>query len=346
METYSIGKLSKIAGISTDALRHYDAIGLLKPAFTSPETGYRYYTPKQAEDLARILELKTFGFPLADIKGILDRVDTPTLGVIYRRQYGELLLENHRITNAMEALAQKIKSHEEVFPMSKKILLVDDAAFLRMMCKDVLQKNGFEVAGEADNGEKGVEMYKQIKPDLTLLNVTMPLMDGIAALKKIREYDPQARVVMLTAMGQSTIVAEALLTGARRFVVKPFKSDKLMEEVRFTLFEESPMPFNAELLTKLLNYAHNNRQNTPGGDILAQWQIDKIIRIAEAPSASEEEINDLMHHLFMAAHDMPPRDMPQDAPSRDPVLVALEKLAEEKKKMMGLLEKLLEAQVN
>jgi len=355
MEMYSIGKLSKIVNLTPDTLRYYDEIGLLKPALISPETGYRYYTLDQAKDLARILELKDFDFPLAEIKKIISRADAPGMEAILRKRYGELMQEKQRLTNAMEKLVQKLKTHEEESLMNKKILLVDDATFMRMMCRDILQKNGYEIASEAEDGEAGVDMFKQLNPDIVLLNVTMPKMDGIAALKKIREHNPQARVVMLTAMGQSVIVAEALLAGARRFVVKPFQPDKLIEEIRFTLLEENPKaePFNAELLTKLLNFARGEhaRTSAPGGDILSQWQIDEVIRLAEAPSATEEEIKTLMGKLFMAAHDMPPvmpapLQLPSDPAllqspfSPDPILSALEKLAAGQEKMTELLERL------
>jgi len=113
-ELYSIGKLSKIVGLTTDTLRYYDEIGLLKPAHTSAETGYRYYTLAQAGDLARILELKAFDFPLSDIKNILARPGTPAMETLYRRRYAQLMQEKQRINDAMEKLAQKIASYEEV----------------------------------------------------------------------------------------------------------------------------------------------------------------------------------------------------------------------------------------
>ena len=116
--------------------------------------------------------------------------------------------------------------------MAKGILLVDDAAFMRMMLKDILVKNGYEVLGEAENGLKAVEKYKELNPDLVIMDITMPEMDGIQALKKIRENDPSALVIMCSAMGQQAMVIEAIQSGAKDFIVKPFQADRVLEAVK------------------------------------------------------------------------------------------------------------------
>ena len=116
--------------------------------------------------------------------------------------------------------------------MAKNILICDDAAFMRMMIKDILTKNGYNVVGEAENGAKGVEKYNELKPDLVLMDITMPEMDGIQALKKIKEADPSATVIMCSAMGQQAMVIEAIQNGARDFIVKPFAADRILEAVR------------------------------------------------------------------------------------------------------------------
>ena len=94
--------------------------------------------------------------------------------------------------------------------MGKNILICDDAAFMRMMIKDILTKNGYTVAGEAENGAKAVERYLELKPDLVMMDITMPEMDGIQALKKIKQADPSATVIMCSAMGQQAMVIEAI----------------------------------------------------------------------------------------------------------------------------------------
>lgn len=119
-----------------------------------------------------------------------------------------------------------------------KILIVDDAAFMRMMLKDILIKNGFEVSGEAPNGLKAIESYKAEKPDLVTMDITMPEMDGIQALKEIKAFDSSARVIMCSAMGQQSMVMEAIKSGARDFIVKPFQPDRVLEAIKKVLEQE------------------------------------------------------------------------------------------------------------
>jgi two-component system chemotaxis response regulator CheY len=114
----------------------------------------------------------------------------------------------------------------------KTILLVDDAAFMRMMLKDILTKNGYSVIGEAENGAKAIEKYKELKPQLTILDITMPEMDGIQAAKGIKAIDGSALIVMCSAMGQQAMVIESIQAGARDFIVKPFQADRVIEAVK------------------------------------------------------------------------------------------------------------------
>ncbi|MBQ3781893.1 MAG: response regulator [Lachnospiraceae bacterium] len=116
--------------------------------------------------------------------------------------------------------------------MAKNILICDDAAFMRMMIKDILTKNGYGVAGEAENGLKAVEKYNETKPDLVMMDITMPEMDGIQALKKIKEADANATVIMCSAMGQQAMVIEAIQSGAKDFIVKPFQPDRVLEAIK------------------------------------------------------------------------------------------------------------------
>ena len=116
--------------------------------------------------------------------------------------------------------------------MGKNILICDDAAFMRMMIKDILSKNGYTVVGEAENGAVGVDKYKELKPDLVLMDITMPEMDGIQALKAIKAADPGANVIMCSAMGQQAMVIESIQSGAKDFIVKPFQADRVIEAVK------------------------------------------------------------------------------------------------------------------
>lgn len=109
----------------------------------------------------------------------------------------------------------------------KKVLIVDDAAFMRVSIRNMVTKNGFEVAGEAENGLVAIQKYAEIRPDIVTMDITMPEMNGLDALKAIRQIDPGAVVVMVSALGQESMVREAVLSGAKGFVVKPFKEETI-----------------------------------------------------------------------------------------------------------------------
>lgn len=115
--------------------------------------------------------------------------------------------------------------------MSKKVLIVDDAVFMRMKLRDILEKNGYEVVAEAQNGLEAVEKFKQELPDLITMDITMPEMDGVEALKAIKALDKDAKVVMCSAMGQQSMVMEAIQSGALDFIVKPFDTDRVLQSI-------------------------------------------------------------------------------------------------------------------
>lgn len=110
-----------------------------------------------------------------------------------------------------------------------RVLIVDDAAFIRVSLRMMLEKNGYHVVGEAGNGFEAIQMYKELKPDLVTMDITMPEMDGISSLKAIRKLDSTAKIVMISALGQEHHVKDAVLSGARGFIVKPFKEDQVIK---------------------------------------------------------------------------------------------------------------------
>jgi len=115
--------------------------------------------------------------------------------------------------------------------MGKTVLVVDDAAFMRMMIKDILTKNGYTVVAEAENGLRAIEKFREFKPDLVTMDITMPEMDGITAVKEIKKMEPDAKIIMCSAMGQQAMVIDAIQAGARDFVVKPFQPERVIEAV-------------------------------------------------------------------------------------------------------------------
>ena len=116
--------------------------------------------------------------------------------------------------------------------MAKRVLITDDALFMRVTLKNILTKSGYEVVGEAANGKESVDLYQKTHPDLVTMDITMPEMDGISAVREIRKQDPNANIIMCTAMGQKNMVMEAVAAGAKDFIVKPFQSDKVIEAIQ------------------------------------------------------------------------------------------------------------------
>lgn len=113
----------------------------------------------------------------------------------------------------------------------KKILIVDDAVFMRKSLRLILENNGYLIVGEAENGREAVELYKYLNPDIVTMDITMPIMDGIEATKEIIGMDEQAKIVIISAIGQEAFIKSAIINGAKNFIVKPFKSDTVLSVV-------------------------------------------------------------------------------------------------------------------
>lgn len=114
----------------------------------------------------------------------------------------------------------------------KRVLVVDDAAFMRVSIKNILSKNGYEICGEAENGNVAIQKYQELIPDIVTMDITMPDMDGLASLKQILSFNPKANVIMISAMGQESMVREAIVSGAKGFIVKPFKEDVIISALK------------------------------------------------------------------------------------------------------------------
>jgi two-component system chemotaxis response regulator CheY len=116
--------------------------------------------------------------------------------------------------------------------MGNRVLIVDDAAFMRMMIKDILLKGGYEVCGEAADGVQAVEKFRELRPDLVIMNITMPESDGISSLQEIRKIDGSAKVIICSAMGQQQMVINSIKAGAKDFIVKPFQAERVVDAVK------------------------------------------------------------------------------------------------------------------
>lgn len=119
--------------------------------------------------------------------------------------------------------------------MAKRTLICDDAAFMRMMLKDILSKGGHEVVGEAQNGQRAVEQYAALKPDFVMMDTVMPEMDGVAALREIRKQDPAACVIMCASNGEKKMLIEAVNLGAKGYIMKPYRAATVLEELKKTI---------------------------------------------------------------------------------------------------------------
>ena len=115
--------------------------------------------------------------------------------------------------------------------MAIRVLLVDDLAFMRMVQRDILGKQGYEVVGEASDGIEGVKVYEALRPDLVLMDITMPNMNGLEAVRRILALDPQARIIICSALGQQKLILEAIQLGIKDFIVKPFKPERLLSAI-------------------------------------------------------------------------------------------------------------------
>ncbi len=119
--------------------------------------------------------------------------------------------------------------------MAVNVLIVDDLAFIKIVLRDIVEKSGFRVVGEASNGEQAIAMYQDTRPDVVLMDITMPGMDGLTALEKIREIDPAARVIICSALGQQRLIVQAIQLGAKDFIVKPFQPARVVGALKKAL---------------------------------------------------------------------------------------------------------------
>lgn len=119
--------------------------------------------------------------------------------------------------------------------MAVNVLIADDLAFIKIVLRDILEKSGFRVVGEASNGREAIARYLDTRPDVVLMDITMPEMDGLTALKKIRELDPAARVIMCSAIGQQRLIIQAIEMGAKDYIVKPFQPQRVVSALKKAL---------------------------------------------------------------------------------------------------------------
>jgi two-component system chemotaxis response regulator CheY len=297
---YSIGEISKIVKISTDALRYYDEINLLKPCYIEQDSKYRYYSEEQVNELLTIMELKQCGFSLEGIKELLGCKDNSQLLSAFSIQLKKLNKEMSEITAAIDLLKKRIVEIErkEVNNMETVTVLIADVSdFMRMMLKDILGKHSYKVIGEAINGQAAVDLYKEQNPSITIMDIHMAEeQDGITALKKIKSIDENAVVVMLSAICFLSVVLESIKNGASHFVAKPFSVDTLLSALEETL--SSHYSCNNEILGSIVNNADYLSKNP--NTLLNQDAINNLLRLcASEKIAPETQISDFIKIVVM-----------------------------------------------
>ena len=282
---YSIGTIAKMVNISADTLRYYDEIGLFVPHKVSEETKYRFYTEEQAIVLARIIELKQYGFSLNEIKNIIQKGDEIN---VFLNRYWALENEKNKIQNAIDGLTEIIKQKLGGSKMNKKIMTADDSAFMRMMLKEILTKDGYDIIGEAANGQEAFDMYKDLKPELVVLNIEMPKLHGIDALKLIKEFDNNANIIMLSALCHSTTIVNAILAGAKYFIAKPFQQERLVQAIKTMSFQaDIPNKQIAEMILSTTDYSN-----------MSQNHIDLLISTLYS-NKTESEVKSILEKMVI-----------------------------------------------
>ncbi|MDF2938562.1 MAG: response regulator [Paenibacillaceae bacterium] len=228
---YTIGELAKVVNLSTDAIRYYEEVGLLRPNHVDPVNRYRYYTPEQIGRIMEIVEWKECGLTLEEIGNLLDGADLDKRQKIFQERLADMLDREARLAHSIRLLQSRIAAHKEASAEMKTVLIIDDSAFVRQCIADVLERQGWTVAESVPDGEQGLELYGWQKPDVVVLDIGLPGMDGIQVLKHIRQQDPNAKVVMCSGRGTPEVVQECLDNGAVNFVAKPFLPHVLADAV-------------------------------------------------------------------------------------------------------------------
>lgn len=286
---YTIGDISKIVNISANTLRYYDEIGLLKPHLVENTNQYRYYSDSQIKDITFILELKQYGFSLEEIKILVQDKNSEKLKPMLEQKLIELQGDMKRLKERYVILQKRIsKINREGFKMKEdKVLIVDDFVLARKMIRNIIEGYGYKVVGEASNGEEAVAAYNMLKPEIVIMDVTMPKMDGICAASEIMKENKNAKIIMCSAMSQVNIVLESIKLGARDFVSKPISSMRLIQAI------EGEQTINIERINNICNMLYKSCNGKVSTRALKQEEIDLII--FKDDKAEDEAVNSIFH---------------------------------------------------
>lgn len=283
---YSIGELSKIVKISIDSLRYYDEIDLLKPHHIDQNSRYRYYSEEQISDILFIMELKQYGFSLDAIKQLIMCNDVDKIKDALNSRILELSKESVKIQKSIDLIKRRLKEIENKgdYNMDNiKILLVDDSKFIRNVLVEYFTNRGFDIVGEASNGLEAFEKYFEVKPDVVIMNVEMPVQNGIEAVKCIKEKDSNAKFVMCSAKGYIPTILESIKAGADNFIVKPFQPESLKEAI--IKVSEEVIEYNKNTVDCIIN--DNRFKEIFEKGPLSQNAINKLLSVCIKEYAEE-----------------------------------------------------------
>nr|WP_290428946.1 response regulator [Paenibacillus andongensis] len=294
---YTIGEISKIVKTSVDALRYYDEISLLKPVHVEESNRYRYYSKEQVSQLLLIIELKQYGFSLDAIRELLHNgayLDRQRLKLALNARGQQLEIEKNALEKTIASVNRRKNEIErdEKGMSAKKILVVDDVVFMRQILGEILEKHGYFVV-TAENGQQAVDKFADEQPDIVIMDINMPIMDGITATKKIKEIDKDAKILALSARGFLPVILEILGQGARDFVVKPFQEETILDaliriyDVNVTFNEQTFQAIKKE-------FGEDNTNNEP----MSQEMISKVLQLCtwEYDERTREEIKEIMQY--------------------------------------------------
>lgn len=294
---YTIGEISKIVKTSVDALRYYDEISLLKPVHVEESNRYRYYSKEQVSQLLLINELKQYGFSLDAIRELLHNssyLDRQRLKLALSARLQQLEIEKNALEKTVASVNRRINEIErdEKGMSAKKILVVDDVAFMRQILGEVLEKHGYLVV-TAENGQQAVDKFADEKPDIVIMDINMPIMDGITATKKIKEIDKDAKILALSAKGFLPVIFEILGQGARDFVVKPFQEETILDAL--IRIYDGNVTFNKQTFEAIKEEFGEGNTNK---EAMSQEMISKVLQLCtrEYDERSREEIKEIMQY--------------------------------------------------
>lgn len=293
---FTIGDISKIVNVSTNTLRYYDEIGLLKPCLVKPSNQYRHYSDSQIKELTFILELKQYGFSLEEIKILLQDKSNQKLKPMLEEGRIELRNEIIRLEEQymlLEKRISKISQGDELKMKEGKVLIVDDFELARKMIRNIVEEYGYTVVGEASNGEEAVVAYDTLKPDLVIMDIIMPKMDGIDATVEIMKKYENARIIMCSAVSQAPVILESIKAGARDFISKPISSIRLSQALVRGLDDNHT--FDTERIKNIVTIIDNKFKEKISSIALKQEEIDLLIFKSE--NKQEEVINKIFNKV-------------------------------------------------